>query len=349
MFFNAWFLGVPRQRQATERLGINIPFALSIDLTARCNLRCTVCRTEGYGKKHELEYATLDRICGEARAVGIHFMVISGGEPLLRRDNLLALAARYRDMVFHVYTNGTLIDDWLAEKVARMGNIVFAISLDGFRRNTDVRRGQGVFSRVIKVMDTLRKAGVMFSFSVTYTRRNAEEVGSEDFLEYMINKGCTFGWYFTYIPIGSDVDLELMATPEQRAYMYRQVQLFRKSKPIAVFDFWNDGNLVHGCIAGGRGYLHINAAGEVEPCAFIHYAAGNIKNMTLLEAVNSPLMKAFRQKQPFDHNMLRPCPIIDNPDVLAEIVAESGAYPTQSSPFGDAAGLAARLQDYSSA
>ncbi|MBF7082581.1 radical SAM protein [Desulfallas sp. Bu1-1] len=349
MFINAWFLGIPRQRELTAKTGTNIPFTLLVDPTARCNLRCTGCWAGDYNREQEMDYATLDRICSEAKALGIYFMVISGGEPLMRRNDLLALAAKYPDMAFHVYTNGTLIDDSLAEEVAKLGNIGFAISLEGFRESTDARRGRGVFDRVMKAMDTLRRAGVMFGFSATYTRRNAEEVGSEDFIELMIAKGCTFGWYFTYIPIGSDVDLELMATPKQRAYMYRQVQYFRKSKPIAVFDFWNDGELVQGCIAGGRRYLHINAAGEVEPCAFVHYATGNIKDMTLLEALNSPLMRAYRKRQPFNHNMLRPCPIIDNPDMLAEMVAESGAHPTQLASGGDAAEFAAALREYSHA
>ncbi len=199
----------------------------------------------------------------------------------------------------------------------------------------------------MKAMDTLHKAGVIFGFSATYTRNNTEEVGSEDFVDLMIKKGCTFGWYFTYVPIGKDVDLDMMAAPEQRAFMFRQVKDFRKSKPIAVFDFWNDGEAVNGCIAGGRRYLHINAAGEVEPCAFVHYATDNIKNISLLEALKSPLMQAYQKRQPFNSNMLRPCPIIDNPEALAEMVAETGAHSTQLNSNGGAAELAKKLRDYS--
>ncbi|NLI13260.1 radical SAM protein [Pelotomaculum propionicicum] len=349
MFLNAWFLGVPKQREMSEKLGVNIPFALLVDQTSRCNLRCTGCWAGDYSKEQELNYTTFVRICGEARELGIYFIVISGGEPLMNKDVILRLAARYPDMVFHVYTNGTLIDDRFAEEVARLGNIAFAISLEGFRENTDKRRGQGVFDRVMKAMDTLHKAGVIFGFSATYTRYNTEEVGSEEFWDLMIKMGCTFGWYFTYIPIGRDINLDMMATPEQRAFMYRQVQRFRKTKPIAVIDFWNDGEAVNGCIAGGRRYLHINAAGEVEPCAFVHYATDNIKNISLLEALKSPLMQAYQKRQPFNSNMLRPCPIIDNPEALAEIVAETGARSTQINSNGGASELAKKLRDYSRA
>lgn len=349
MFLNAWFLGVPKQREMSKKLGVNIPFALLVDQTSRCNLRCTGCWAGDYSREQELNYTTLGRICDEARELGIYFIVISGGEPLMNKDVILGLAARYPDMVFHVYTNGTLIDDHLAEEVARLGNVAFAISLEGFRENTDKRRGKGVFDRVMKAMDILHRAGVMFGFSATYTRNNTEEVGSDDFVDLMIKKGCTFGWYFTYVPIGKDVDLDMMAAPEQRAFMYQQVKHFRKSKPIAVFDFWNDGEYVDGCIAGGRRYLHINAAGEVEPCAFVHYATENIKNVSLLEALDSPLMRAYQKRQPFNHNMLRPCPIIDNPEALAEIVSETGAHSTQVSCNGGAAELAKKLRDYSQA
>ncbi|MFZ5634448.1 MAG: radical SAM protein [Bacillota bacterium] len=346
---NAWFLGRPRQMEKSGKLGINIPFALLIDPTARCNLRCTGCWAGDYRQDEELDLAALSRICKEARELGTHFIVVSGGEPLLRRPDLLDLAAVYKDMAFHVFTNGLLIDGRLAREAARLANVGFAISLEGFEETTDARRGKGVFQRVMKAMDALRSEGVMFGFSATYTRQNTEEVGSEDFLDLMIAKGCTFGWYFTYIPIGIDVDLDLMAAPEQRAFMYRQVKHFRETKPIAVFDFWNDGELVAGCIAGGRRYLHINASGEVEPCAFIHYSTGNIRNMTLLEALNSPLMQSYQKRQPFSRNMLCPCPLIDNPEALVEIVTESGAYPTQLNSKYNAGELAARLRDYSRA
>lgn len=347
MFVNAWFLGIPKQREMSEKLCVNIPFTLLIDQTARCNLRCIGCWAGDYSENQDLDYATVERICREARELGIYLIFISGGEPLLRRNDILALAGKFQDMAFHVYTNGTLIDEKTARAAAKLGNIGFAISLEGFEKNTDKRRGKGVFRRVMKAMDILQREGVMFGFSATYTRHNTEEVGSEEFLDLMINKGCTFGWYFTYIPIGRDTDLELMATPEQRGYMYRQMQYFRKTKPIAVFDFWNDGELVHGCIAGGRRYLHINAAGEVEPCAFVHYSTCNIKNKTLVEALDSPLMKSYQKRQPFNHNMLRPCPIIDNPQALAEIVAESGAYSTQLNCQEGAEKLAAKLENYS--
>ncbi|HNY68916.1 MAG TPA: SPASM domain-containing protein, partial [Bacillota bacterium] len=131
------------------------------------------------------------------------------------------------------------------------------------------------------------------------------------------------------VPVGSEPNLDLMATAEQRAEMYEAVRRFRNTKPIFLVDFWNDGEFSLGCIAGGRRYLHINAAGDVEPCAFIHYATDNINDVSLREALASPLMRAYQKRQPFNENMLRPCPLIDNPEKLVEIVRESGARSTQ--------------------
>lgn len=145
----------------------------------------------------------------------------------------------------------------------------------------------------------------------------------------MIEKGCLFGWYFTYIPVGKDAQLDLLATPEQREYMYHRLREVRQNKSIFVIDFWNDGEFSKGCIAGGKKYLHINSNGDVEPCAFIHYSNVNIKDVSLLEALQSPIFKEYNQQQPFNNNHLQPCPLLDNPQKLKEMVHRAHAYSTQ--------------------
>ncbi len=144
----------------------------------------------------------------------------------------------------------------------------------------------------------------------------------------MIDWGAKFCWFFTYMPVGKDAVPELMATAEQRAFMYRQIRKFRETKPLFTLDFWNDGEYAGGCIAGGRRYLHINANGDIEPCAFIHYSDSNIYSQPLLEALQSPLFMAYRQGQPFNNNHLRPCPLLDNPEALVDMVERSGAHST---------------------
>ena len=144
----------------------------------------------------------------------------------------------------------------------------------------------------------------------------------------MVEWGAKFVWYFHYMPVGNDAAPELLPTPEQREYMYHQIRHIRATKPIFAMDFQNDGEFVGGCIAGGRNYCHINANGDVEPCVFIHYSSANIKEVSLLEALKQPLFMAYRDHQPFNNNHLRPCPMLENPEILQEMVEQTGAKST---------------------
>jgi MoaA/NifB/PqqE/SkfB family radical SAM enzyme len=345
-FLNANFLGVPKQQEMAQKLGYSVPFAILIDPTERCNLSCTGCWAGDYQRKEELDFDTLDRVLTEAEELGIYFIVVSGGEPLVRKNDIIKLAEKHNSQVFHLFTNGTLVDDEFIGEMKRVGNITMAFSIEGFEQTTDARRGRGVFKKVMDAMDRMRKAGLIYGVSTTYSRNNTEELASEEFVDMLVDKGVTFAWYFTYIPIGKDVDISMMATPEQRAYMYERILEYRRTKPVFIMDFWNDGEASNGCIAGGRRYLHINARGDVEPCAFVHYATCNIKNVSLQEALGSPLMRAYQKRQPFNQNLRRPCPIIDNPEMLKEMVEESGAYPTQLHADETAEEFAEKLTPY---
>ena len=233
-----------------------------------------------------------------------------------------------KKLVETVVINGTLIDDAFADEMLRVKNLVPAISIEGFEEATDFRRGEGTYRKVIEAMTRLKERKLLFGISCCYTSKNVEVIGSEDYFDSMIDMGAKFAWFFTYMPIGAAAVPELIATAEQRKFMYEQIHKFRKTKPLFTMNFWNDGDAVGGCIAGGRGYCHINANGDMEPCAFIHYSDSNIKEKTLLECYQSPLFMAYRRSQPFNDNMLRPCPVLDNPGRLTQIVEESGARST---------------------
>jgi MoaA/NifB/PqqE/SkfB family radical SAM enzyme len=348
-FVNAVFDGMQKQRKAEERLGVSVPFAVLIDPTSSCNLRCTGCWASDYKKGDNLSLELMQRIMDECRDLGIHFIVVSGGEPLVRKDDLATLARHNPDMLYVVFTNGTLVDEQFAKDLAEIGNISLVFSLEGEEANTDLRRGKGIFKKVMHAMDLLRERGVLFGTSVTYTRSNVDEISSDRFIDMLIDKGVSYLWYFTYVPVGGDADLDLMATPEQRMYMLDRVNHLRKTKPLFMLDFWNDGWASGGCIAGGRRYFHINSAGWVEPCAFIHYAVDNIKEKSLEEVLTSPLFKAYQKRQPFNENHLRPCPLIDNPTALRDIVLESDSKSTQKDKQQDANELAVELEGYSRA
>ena len=233
-----------------------------------------------------------------------------------------------KKLVETVVINGTLIDDAFADEMLRVKNLVPAISIEGFEEATDFRRGEGTYRKVIEAMTRLKERKLLFGISCCYTSKNVEVIGSGEYFDSMIDMGAKFAWFFTYMPIGAAAVPELIATAEQRKFMYEQIHKFRKTKPLFTMDFWNDGDAVGGCIAGGRGYCHINANGDMEPCAFIHYSDSNIKEKTLLECYQSPLFMAYRRSQPFNDNMLRPCSVLDNPGRLTQIVEESGARST---------------------
>jgi len=328
-FVNSALVGVPKQYRLAEDLGVDVPYAILMDPTEKCNLRCIGCWAGDYQRVRELPFETMDKVCTEAEELGIHLIVVSGGEPMVAKDKLIRLAERHPNQLFHPFTNGTLIDEEFVSEMVRLGNIAPAISVEGLEEQTDARRGKGVYQKIMHTMDLLREAGCVFGFSACYAQNNTEIIASDEFIDTMVDKGCAFGWFFTYVPVGSDPNIELMATPEQRSLMYDTVRRWRNSKPIFIVDFWNDGEFSLGCIAGGRRYLHINANGDVEPCAFIHYAVDNINDKSLKECLASSLMKAYQKRQPFNENMLRPCPLIDNPEKLVEIIEESGARSTQ--------------------
>jgi len=327
--FNAAWFGAEQLNKNRSEMDMNIPWAILMDPTSACNLSCTGCWAAEYKKSDELSFQTLDRIITEGKELGTYAYLFSGGEPLLRKHDLIKLAQKHNDAIFAAFTNATLIDASFADDLLKVKNFIPLISIEGTEEMTNARRGSGVWSKCIRAMDLLRERGLPFGFSTCYHAYNTEYVGSDEFIEFMEEKGALFGWYFTYIPVGEGASLDLVASTSQRAYMLKRVREIRTHSPLFVLDFWNDGNYVNGCIAGGRRYLHINAHGDMEPCAFIHYACETIHDKPLLEALKNPLYKAYRDHQPCNENLFRPCPMFDNPEVLMEMVTQSGAQSTQ--------------------
>jgi MoaA/NifB/PqqE/SkfB family radical SAM enzyme len=318
-------LGTNKRRAFAQAPGgFYPPGMLVISPTMRCNLRCTGCYAGSYSKD-ELGAETISRVLDEAKEMGTYFITVSGGEPFLNKD-IFDIFERHNDVAFLVFTHGGLIDKKVAEKIIATGNVVPAISIEGFREHTDRRRGPGHFDRVMRAMDMLREAGVIFGYSVTQTRENSDLITSEEFVDFLREKGCLLGFHFMYVPIGRDPDLNYMPTPEQRDY-YRECLLrWRNTKDMLFLDFWNDGPVIGGCMSGGRKYCHINARGDVEPCVFCHFATDNIHNCSLKEALSSPLFHAIRQQLPFHENLLRACMLVDKPSAARELAFSTGAY-----------------------
>jgi len=195
-------------------------------------------------------------------------------------------------------------------------------------------------------MKLLREAGVLFGYSTTMTRQNADIVVSDGFVDHWMRQGTTVGWYFLYTPVGREPNWELVPTPEQRDMLRERVAYFRGTKEMLFGDFWNDGPVVGGCIAGGRKYFHINSKGDVEPCVFCHFAFHNIKKVSLQEAVTSPLFKKIQAYQKTHDNKLRPCMIIDHPEVYRDVCKMPGVYFTHQGAENIVEGFAEKIDAY---
>jgi len=323
LIFNWGIRGRGLREQLVDQ-GIWAPTLIVISPTMRCNLRCTGCYSGLYSKDGELSEEQIDGILDECRRIGVYFVVVSGGEPYIMKDIWLRLFKKYNDLYFLTYTNGTLLDEQTVRTLGRLGNVAPAISVEGFREHTDKRRGRGVYDKIMKTMDLLKAQGVIFGISVTYTSENTDLITTNEFVQYYINKGAIFAWYFMFMPVGKDPILELVPTPQQRVACGNRIAQLRRKHPLFMADFWNDGPAVSGCLAGGRQYLHVLNSGRIEPCVFAHFGVDNIREVSILEAVNSPFFKAIRREFPYNDiaNLKRPCMIMDNPQVLRKVVNE---------------------------
>ena len=343
--FEAMLTGTMTIRKMREVHQCNIPWLILMDPTSACNLHCTGCWAAEYGNKLNLTYEEMASVIRQGRSLGVYFYMFTGGEPLVRKKDVIRLCDEFDDCQFLAFTNGTLVDEAFCDEMKRVGNLMLAISLEGDPEVNDLRRGQGVYGKVMHAMDLLKQNGLIFGTSICYTAKNCMSVTSPEFVKLMVDKGCRYAMYFHYMPVGNSASLELLPTPEQRMYIkdrIRQIRRLKDGEGLFTMDFQNDGEFVGGCIAGGRNYFHINANGDAEPCVFIHYS----NTHTLLEILKSPLFMAYRDHQPFNENHLRPCPMLENPEILQQLVKESGAKSTDLQSPETAEHLCGKCAEY---
>ncbi len=328
IFFNAIHLGDDIREKYKAEHGEYPPFFMAISPFMGCNLRCEGCYAWKYPKEKSLSKEKTSEIIQEAKEkMGIYFVTITGGEPT-SWPHLEALIQDHEDVFFHIYTHGMNIDEVMADRFAAYGNVHPSISIEGSEELTDRRRGEGAYKKITASMQRLRDRGVLFGFSITHTSKNHDVVISGDYMDEMIDLGCSYGWMFQYIPIGRDPNLELVPNAQQRLARRDAVLKHRREKPILVYDFWNDGDSCEGCIAWGRKYMHVTAQGYVEPCVFVHFATDSVHDKSLTECINSECFKEARRRQPFTTDLRMPCPQIDQPHHLKELVEKYGMIPT---------------------
>ena len=327
-----WERDAEPKKKFKKEMGYKPPFFVLLCPTQLCNLKCIGCYTaSGKGEWGDtLRYEVVDRIVREVKELwGTHFIVLSGGEPLFY-PRLFDIAKKHKDVFFLMYSNGTLINKEMAGRLAEVGNITPAISVEGFEKETDERRGKGVYKKILTAFANLREAGVPFGMSITATTKNIPAITSDEFYDFYFEKQkVKYQWQFHYMPIGRAYTLDIMPTPKQRLFTRERKRKVEREKEYFIGDFWNDGPSVEGCISAGRqggGYFNITGRGDCTPCGFQPYTVDNINDVyekggNLNTVLKSDFFKAVRKWQ-CDYaygkpdleqgNLIMTCPIRDH-------------------------------------
>ena len=290
-----------KKRRKAEDKGEHIPPFLIASITSKCNLHCAGCYSR-------CNHATVDSepvkqltdeewqaVFDEAEALGISFILLAGGEPMLRRD-VIEAAGKKKNILFPIFTNGTYLDERYLELFDKCRNLIPVMSIEGNRELTDERRGKGIYDRLIANMDEIKKRGLIFGASVTVTTRNYKEVTSQAFLNSLAEKGCKVIIFVEYVPV-TEESSELAPSDSEREYLQNEIIQLRETHPEMVYiSFPGDEKSSGGCVAAGRGFFHINSHGGAEPCPFSPYSDINVRNSSLKEAINSPLFRKLRDE-----------------------------------------------------
>lgn len=287
------------QRKKAEEMGRHIPPFLIASITSQCNLHCKGCYARANescidesctdaGQAAQLSQFQWGNIFSEAEALGIGFILLAGGEPLIRRD-VLEEAALHRKILFPIFTNGTLLDESYETLFFENRNLIPVFSVEGSQKITDDRRGAGVYKTLLERMDDLKKKGILFGASVTVTKENLKEVTSDAFTDTLSSTGCKAVIYVEYVPVDKRTQ-GLAPDDSDRDYMnQRLLHLREKEDAMLYISFPGDEKTSGGCLAAGRGFFHINARGGAESCPFSPYSDTNLTEVTLREALESPL------------------------------------------------------------
>ncbi|MBR1796498.1 MAG: radical SAM protein [Clostridiales bacterium] len=288
-----------KRARAKER-GENIPPFLIASITSSCNLHCAGCysrcnnATLDEEPVMQLSAKEWSRIFKEAEDLGISFILLAGGEPLLRCD-VIEEASGYPNILFPIFTNGTFMTDSYLELLDKNRNLIPVLSIEGDKETTDLRRGEGVYDILMKSMDSLLRRKLIFGVSITVTSSNVREVTSEDFISRLRENGCKLVLYVEYVPVDDDAP-DLAPGDEERQILNEAIASFREREQSMVFvSFPGDEKSSGGCIAAGRGFFHINSHGGAEPCPFSPYSDMNVRDTSLKEAMRSKLFEKLRE------------------------------------------------------
>jgi MoaA/NifB/PqqE/SkfB family radical SAM enzyme len=288
-------------RSIWKERGFHVPPIAIFSITNRCNLHCKGCYSWNLHRSSgpEMSDEKLKNVLDEAKELGISFFVIGGGEPFVRRE-ILDLTKAFPEIIFLIFTNGLLIDGELIGKLKKQKNVVPVISLEGFEDDTDRRRGEGVFKHLKRIIEKLKSNRIFYSVSITLTRYNFTTVTDELFIKNLVDLGCKLFFFVEYSPI-QEGTRDWVLNDEQRDIIMDLVRSFRLKFSSLFIAIPGDEEEIGGCLSAGRGFVHISADGNVEPCPFAPYSDSNLRDSSLKEALQSEFLNTIRQ----NHDQLR--------------------------------------------
>ena len=316
-----------RKRAAMEKAGEHIPPFLIASITSRCNLHCAGCysrcnhATTDAEPVRQLKDEEWSGIFQEADELGVSFILLAGGEPMLRRG-VIGAAGKMPNILFPIFTNGTFMDRKYFELLDRCRNLIPVLSIEGGREATDARRGEGVYDKLIANMNECRKRGLIFGASVTVTTENIGEVTSDGFISSLSDRGCKLVIYVEYVPV-TEESRELAPGDSEREYLLGEISRLRQEMQEMVFvSFPGDEKSSGGCIAAGRGFFHINSHGGAEPCPFSPYSDINVRDTSLRQAMNSPLFRELRDGGHLLEDHAGGCVLYEKRELVEEIMGK---------------------------
>ena len=316
-----------RRRKILDTEGLEVPPFLICSIATICNLHCKGCyaRSNGIAEDSEADRKTTltpqqwRDIFTEAAAMGINFALLAGGEPMMRRD-ILEEVAQEQDMIFPIFTNGTLIGPTYMEFLTKHLNMVPIISIEGSALTTDSRRGLGVYQRAMLSMEMLKKEGLFFGTSITVTTENMEQVTSIDFIERLRANGCKLVFYVEYVPTESGTE-HLAFADEHVARMEALLEERREAYGDIIFlSFPGDEKSLDGCLASGRGFFHIGPDGSAEPCPFSPFSDSNVAEIGLRRALQSPLFRKIRAARALGWEHTGGCTLFEHREEIEKMI-----------------------------
>ncbi|KHD36080.1 radical SAM protein [Clostridium acetobutylicum] len=312
-------------RAEADKRGEHVPPFLIASITSKCNLHCKGCYARHVNsctdEKTVNQFTDEDwrRVFYEAKDIGVGFILLLGGEPLMR-PNVIKIAGKIENILFPIFTNGTMIDEKYIKLFQKYRNLIPIFSIEGNESNTDKRRGTGIYSEIIKKMNEAHENKVIYGASITVTKDNIEEVTSEEFLDKLYSRGCKSVIYVEYVPVNEKEKKIALEDKEREFLKDKLVKLRCKYEDMLFISFPGDEKSSGGCLAAGRGFFHINFNGGVEPCPFSPYSDTNLKNLSLKEAMNSPLFRKLRKDNVLMEEHSGGCVLFEKEDIVQSLL-----------------------------